>query len=93
MKTNNFSEKFRSDPAKHTHAPNDDKTAYQKIRGELRSAALSSTLSPRHIISEMTRILSPNISAILPEYNRLQRNILKVRQIRKYTISFHNKGL
>ncbi|KAF0986347.1 hypothetical protein HZS_3676 [Henneguya salminicola] len=48
--------------------------------GNLRSRALSSTLAPRHIISERTRILSPNISAILPEYNTLQRNIQKIRQ-------------
>ncbi|KAF0985904.1 hypothetical protein HZS_3195 [Henneguya salminicola] len=34
----------------------------------------------RHIISETTRILSPNISAIFPEYNTLQRNIQKIRK-------------
>ncbi|KAF0986783.1 hypothetical protein HZS_6372, partial [Henneguya salminicola] len=67
-------------PTHHTHAPNPEKTTYQKRIGDLRSAALSSTLAPRHIISETTRILSPNISAILPEYNTLQRNIQKIQQ-------------
>ncbi|KAF0987186.1 hypothetical protein HZS_6232 [Henneguya salminicola] len=48
--------------------------------GDLRSTSLFSTLPPRYIILETTRILSPNISAILPEYNTLQRNIQKIRK-------------
>ncbi|KAF0990598.1 hypothetical protein HZS_5446, partial [Henneguya salminicola] len=55
-----------------TSAPNPEKTA--------RSTALPSTLAPRHIISVTTRILSLNISAILPEYNTLKKNIQKIRQ-------------
>ncbi|KAF0990077.1 hypothetical protein HZS_5026 [Henneguya salminicola] len=47
---------------------------------DLRSTELSSTLAPQHIISETRRILSLNISAILPEYNTLQRNIQKIRK-------------
>ncbi|KAF0985532.1 hypothetical protein HZS_5597, partial [Henneguya salminicola] len=47
---------------------------------DLRSTALSFTLAPRHIISKTTRILSPNISAILPEYNILKRNTQNIRQ-------------
>ncbi|KAF0987600.1 hypothetical protein HZS_2606 [Henneguya salminicola] len=56
------------------------KTTYQKIIRELRSTAIFSALAPRHIISETTRILSQNISAILQEYITLQGNIPKIRQ-------------
>ncbi|KAF0990678.1 hypothetical protein HZS_4187 [Henneguya salminicola] len=45
----------------------------QKMIGDLRSKALSSTVAPRHIISEITRILIHNILPILPEYITLQR--------------------
>ncbi|KAF0985254.1 hypothetical protein HZS_7595 [Henneguya salminicola] len=59
--------------------------------GELRFTALSYTLAPRHIIIETTKKLSPNISAILPEYNTLQRNIQKIRQRANMPYSFPRK--
>ncbi|KAF0987693.1 hypothetical protein HZS_6870 [Henneguya salminicola] len=52
---------------------------FSTISRELRSTALFSTLAPAHIISETTRILSANISAILPENNTLHSNIQKIR--------------
>ncbi|KAF0985436.1 hypothetical protein HZS_5056, partial [Henneguya salminicola] len=36
--------------------------------------------TPQKIIGEFRSTTSPNISAILPEYNTLQRNIQKIRQ-------------
>ncbi|KAF0986524.1 hypothetical protein HZS_4128 [Henneguya salminicola] len=61
MKTNNIFDEVISATQYYTHAPKPEKTAYQKMIGELRSTALLSTLATRHIISEATRILSQNI--------------------------------
>ncbi|KAF0985984.1 hypothetical protein HZS_5376 [Henneguya salminicola] len=50
------------------------------MMGKLRSTALFSTVALRYIISETTRILSPNIFGYTSGNNTLQRNIQKMRQ-------------
>ncbi|KAF0989339.1 hypothetical protein HZS_4473 [Henneguya salminicola] len=78
MKTNNIFDQVISAITDHTHAPNSEKTTYQKNDRGVRSTPLSSTLAPRHIILKMTRILSLNVSAILPQYNTFQRTSINL---------------
>ncbi|KAF0986684.1 hypothetical protein HZS_3259 [Henneguya salminicola] len=73
MKTNNIFDKVIS--AYRPHAC----SKFRKNNGSL-DLQHYSLLVLFDIISETTRILSQNISAILPDYNTLQRIIQKIRK-------------
>lgn len=80
LKTNLIKSIINSVPSEHNHAENPNEIAVREVRNEMREKSLKNLLKPRKIISSSIRDTAPEISALIPEYSSLQRNIQHIRK-------------